>query len=185
MIGICSLLAALSGAPDSTRAPLDSAWLHRHRISLEGGYGYETTMWRVGTQHDWRKRRFAGGPWVGGVFVEATAGVWLAQSRFGGNRNIIDIGVTPVWQLLYERGGAFLPYVEAGVGFHHISETRLNNRVGLGTAFQFGDHAGIGVVVGRERRFDVTFRFQHLSNGGVRAPNHGVNFSSLRLALRL
>lgn len=180
-----SLIGVLATTADSTRVPLDSAWLHRHRVSAEGGYGYETTMWRLGTQHDWRRKRFAEGPWVGGVFVEATAGVWLGQARVGGNQTIVDVGVTPVWQLLYDRGGSLLPYVEGGVGFHHVSNTRLNNRVGLGTAFQFGDHAGVGLLLGRDRRYDVTFRFQHLSNGGVRAPNHGVNFSSLRFAVRL
>ena len=183
MIALATLaLIAILG--DSTRPSIDSTRLHPHRISAEGGYGYETSMWRVGTQHEFRKRRF-GARLVGGVFIEATAGAWNSQARAGDNRHLVDIGVTPVWQLLHDRGGAITPYAEAAVGFHHISETRLNGSVGLGTAFQFGDHAGVGVLFGTHRRYDLTFRFQHLSNGGLRAPNHGVNFSSLRFAVRL
>lgn len=178
------LLLALLAVGDSTRAQHDSA-AHRHRISLESGYGYETAMWRVGTQHEFRRRRFGSGPWAGGVFVEVTAGGWYGRSHVGENRDIIDLGVTPVWQLSRPSGSRIEPYVEAAVGFHHISETRINRRVGFGTAFQFGDHAGFGLRFGSKREYDLTFRFQHLSNGGVRRPNHGINFSSLRFAIRL
>ena len=181
---VVATLALVAILGDSTKPSVDSTLPHPHRISAEGGYGYETSMWRVGTQHDFRKRRF-GARLVGSVFIEATAGAWYSQSRAGDNRHIVDIGVTPVWQLLLDREGTITPYAEAAVGFHHISETRLNRRVGLGTAFQFGDHAGVGVLFGTRRRYDLTFRFQHLSNGGLRTPNHGVNFSSLRFAVRL
>ncbi len=180
-LAAAALVVALG---DSAKPSIDSSRLHRHRISAEAGYGYETSMWRLGTQHDFRRRRL-GASLAGRVFIEATAGAWHGQARAGDNRDILDIGVTPVWQLLRERGSAVTPYVEAAVGFHHISETRLNRRVGLGTRFQFGDHAGIGLLLGKRQRYDVTFRFQHLSNGGVRAPNHGVNFSSLRFGVRL
>lgn len=183
MLALAALIVAAD--PDSTRTVRDSTAKHSHRVSVEAGYGYETTMWRVGTQHDWRRRRFGQSAFVGSVFVEATAGVWYGNAGVGENRNIIDLGVTPVWQVLHDRGGSILPYAEAAVGFHHLSDTRLNRRVGLGTAFQFGDHAGVGLLFGRHRRYDLTFRFQHLSNGGVRRPNHGVNFSSLRFAARL
>lgn len=181
---LLSLVALL--AADSVRLPRDTT-RHNHRVSVEGGYGYETWMWRVGTQHDFRRRRFgsAASPWVGGVFVEVTAGAWYGRSRAGENRNLIDIAATPVWQLSLDRGGLIEPYMEAAVGFHHLSEVRINRRVGFGTAFQFGDHAGIGLRFGAKRSYDLTFRFQHLSNGGIRRPNRGINFSSLRFSRKI
>lgn len=185
MIATLALIAVVVEALDSTRAVRDTLPLHRHRVSIESGYGYETTMWRLGTQHDFRRRRFGSSSLMGRVFVEGTAGIWWGGAAAGDNRTIVDIGVTPVWQLLRETNGRVTPYLEAAVGFHHLSDTRLNRRVGLGSFFQFGDHAGAGLLFGRDHRFDLTFRFQHLSNGGVRRPNHGVNFSSLRFAMAL
>lgn len=176
-------LALLSILADTT-APRDTTPAHRHRISVEAGYGYETVMWRVGTQHDFRRRRFGAGNWVGNVFIEATAGMWHGRAEAGENRRIVDLAVTPVWQLIRDRGrGRLSPYMEASIGFHHISETDLNRSVSLGTKFQFGDHAGVGLRA--SERLDFTFRFQHLSNGGVRRPNHGVNFSSVRVSIAI
>ena len=54
----------------------------------------------------------------------------------------------------------------------------VSSDLGFSTRFQFGDHLGIGY---RFERYDVAVRFQHLSNGGMRNPNPGINFLLLRL----
>jgi lipid A 3-O-deacylase len=177
------VLPAALATFDSTLVRPDST-PHRHGLSVEVGYGYETAMWRVGTQH-FRRRRFGDGPWIGSVFIEATAGAWYGRSSYGENRDLIDLGLTPVWQLSRGLSEGTEWFVEAAVGLHYISETRINRRVGFGTFFQFGDHAGAGIRFCPRLRCDATFRFQHLSNGGIRRPNHGINFSSLRIGIRL
>lgn len=177
------ILAATVLASDSSGTRPDSLLrAHVHRLSVEVGEGYETSMFRVGGQHDWRRRAIGDGPWVFAGHLEVAAGGWFGHSKWGENRNLIDLGITPVWRFEYARPRGVTPHVEAAVGFHYISETRINVRTGFGSAFQFGDHAGIGVSLGSEKQYELTFRFQHLSNGGIRRPNHGINFSQLRFA---
>jgi lipid A 3-O-deacylase len=95
-----------------------------------------------------------------------------------------DIGITPVFRLERAARTAAVPYVEAAVGFHLLSDLRVNFRRNFSTHFQFGDHVGAGVRFGPEQRYDASVRFQHLSNGGLARPNPGINFLQLRLAYR-
>jgi hypothetical protein len=71
-------------------------------------------------------------------------------------------------------------YVEGAIGFHLVS-TRISAARVFSTAFQFGDHLGAGMRFGPGRRYDLGMRVQHLSNGGVRSPNPGINFVLVRL----
>ena len=45
--------------------------------------------------------------------------------------------------------------------------------------FQFGDHVAGGVRFGDKGQYDVQLRLQHLSNGGIKHPNPGINFAIL------
>ena len=90
-----------------------------------------------------------------------------------------DVGVTPV--LRYARN-ARRWYFEAGIGAHIFSDSHVSSDLGFSTRFQFGDHVGMGY---RFRDWDAAVRLQHLSNGGIRNPNPGINFLMLRLQYRL
>ena len=170
-------LATLDSAP----ARVDSQ-SRVHRFAVEVGDGYDTSMWRVSAQRDWRRSPLGESAWAFAGHVEIAGGAWYGHSAVGENRNLVDLGLTPVWRIEHTGWKAITPHAEAAVGFHYISETRINSRVGFGSAFQFGDHAGVGASFGEDRRYQMTFRFQHLSNGGIRHPNHGINFSQLRFA---
>ena len=74
-----------------------------------------------------------------------------------------------------------VPYVEAAIGFHLLSDQRVNFRRRFSTSFQYGDHLGVGARFGGRQRWDASFRLQHLSNGGLARPNPGINFVQLRL----
>ncbi|HEX5364976.1 MAG TPA: acyloxyacyl hydrolase [Gallionella sp.] len=54
--------------------------------------------------------------------------------------------------------------------------------VEYGSALQFGDHLGAGVRLGEHQQFDLALRFQHLSNGDIKQPNHGINLNQVRFA---
>ncbi|MDP1996021.1 MAG: acyloxyacyl hydrolase, partial [Gallionella sp.] len=43
-------------------------------------------------------------------------------------------------------------------------------------------HVGVGARFGDRRQFDLGYRFQHLSNGGIKKPNQGINFNQIRFA---
>lgn len=148
-------------------------------VSFEAGHGTGVAMWRLGAQWNWQKKWFTGGRWHLGGYWDAQLGAWH------GERDLWDVSLTPVFRLQASAPSAFSPYVEAAIGFHLLSETRVSDSRRLGSAFQFGDHIGIGARFGERARYDVGLRLQHLSNGGIRKPNPGINFWQLRFQATL
>jgi lipid A 3-O-deacylase len=151
-------------------------------ISLEGGRGDAgTELWRAGMQWKWDKKWFAERSWTLGGYWDLEFGRWSGQDAEGGNR-IWDLGLTPVFRLERTRRTSYFPYVEAAIGFHVISNLRVNSSKAFSSNFQFGDHIGVGVRYGERYRYDIGLRLQHLSNAGLKQPNPGINFWELRLA---
>jgi hypothetical protein len=52
------------------------------------------------------------------------------------------------------------------------------------TAFNFGDHVGIGREFGSEHRQELALRVEHFSNAGIDHPNPGENFVQVRWVVR-
>lgn len=94
-----------------------------------------------------------------------------------GGEDLWEVGLTPVFRLAVQDGDAFWGRfrLQAGIGFHLLSHTRYDGE-DLGSAFQFGDHIGLGYRFPKDRRWEAGYRFQHLSNGGLQPPNEGANF---------
>jgi hypothetical protein len=146
---------------------------HSHGIdglSVEVGAGEDRTgVLRLGITNRWRERTR--------LDAWQLAGYWEVQAAIWDNPdfNTADVGVTPVFR--FERRRFFL---EAAVGLHlvttHISAART-----FSTALQLGSHLGAGFYFGPGERYNLGLRVQHISNGGVREPNPGINFVLLRL----
>jgi len=152
-------------------------------VSVEDGNGNATDMMRAGVQWDWQKKWLDNGDWHLGGFWDASIGEWRGHAAIGGNQKVTDFGLTPVFR--YQRNSrvfGILPYVEGAIGFHLISPTFINSDRKFGSAFEFGDHVGAGFRFGSREQYDLTYRFQHLSNGGIKKPNQGINFNQIRLA---
>jgi len=147
-------------------------------VSFETGRGNDDTdLWRAGLQWNWDKKWLTRRSWTLGAYWD------LQLSRWSGNRDAVwDIGLTPVFRLERVQRSTYVPYIETGIGFHILSELGISNERRFSTKFQFGDHIGAGVRYGERYRYDVSVRLQHLSNGGIRRPNPGINFAQLRLA---
>lgn len=144
--------------------------------SLEVGRGDETDQLRAGLQWKWHRSWSAGRSWFLGAYWD------LQMGRWSGNREPIwDFGITPVFRFERRQAGTFTPYLEAAIGFHLLSDLRINSQRSFSTHFQYGDHLGAGVVFGARRQHDLGFRLQHLSNGGLAHPNPGINFAQVRL----
>ena len=146
-------------------------------VSIEAGSGNSTDMGRIGLQWDWKKRWFQGQNWHVGGYWDLSAGYWDLGARPGQNDNIAEIGLTPVFRL--QQNDLKGLYAEAAIGFHLLSRTSIGDRR-FSTRFQFGDHLGIGYRFGAKGEYDLSYRFQHLSNGGIKKPNDGINFSQIR-----
>jgi hypothetical protein len=105
----------------------------------------------------------------------AEIGYWNSDKDNRQNDNLWELGLTPVLRLAPKASGGMRPYLEAGLGGHVLSDTRIGERK-LSTAWQFGTHLGVGLDCGRLR---IGYRFQHLSNAGIKTPNDGIDFHVL------
>ena len=112
-------------------------------------------------------------------YGEAALGEWFTHGRDNGQRSrFTRIGLTPV--VRYRVAGRL--FVEAGIGLNVIlPEFRDGNR-SFATTFNFGDHLAIGTRFGAGDANELALRVEHYSNGGIREPNPGQNFLSLRFA---
>lgn len=147
-------------------------------IAVEAGSGDSTDMGRVAIQWDWNKRWFQGADWHVGGYWDLALGYWHRNAPAGQNEDITEIGLTPVFRL--QRNGLAGPYLEAAIGFHLLSDTTIGDKR-LSTQFQLGDHLGLGYRFGAKRALDLGYRYQHLSNAGIKQPNDGINFHQIRL----
>jgi lipid A 3-O-deacylase len=179
MIRKTAWLALAALASISNAHAVDSA-------SLEAGVGNEgTDLWRAGVQRQWQRRWFTDRSWTLGAYWDLQLGRWTGRVRSGSSereQNIWDISLTPVFRLERAERTSIAPYVEGAVGFHLLSDLRIDQRRLFSTHFQYGDHLGAGLRFGPEYRYDASLRLQHLSNGGLAQPNPGINFLQLRLA---
>lgn len=164
-LGICISLAAPAQA--------------QYRTEFAAGWGDDQThMARLGLARDWDQAWFTDGDWQLGGYWLAEIGYWNSDKGHGSNDDLWEVGLTPV--LRFEpKSGDVRPYVEAGIGGHVLSDTRIGPRK-FSTAWQFGSHIGAGIRCGQ---FEFGYRFQHLSNGDIKTPNNGINFHMVNASL--
>lgn len=144
-------------------------------VALEIGHGDESSdLARGSLQWRWQRSWFADTGWEVGGYWEASLGAWNTD------KTLYDIGFTPVFRL--QRRDWAGAYLEAAIGFHFLSDLSVTRTRLFGSRFQFGDHLGFGWRFGTRGRYDLGLRAQHLSNGGLKEPNPGINFVVLRLA---
>lgn len=150
-----------------------------------GKGGGETDRYRVCFTVDWEKE------WVGlqGWHITGYWEVGMDDWR-GKDNSLLAVSLIPVLRLQKNgnasqckegaRSGAPCIFIDVAVGLYLLSESNLGEK-DFSTAFQFGSHAGIGIMLGR---FEVGYRFEHISNGGIKEPNPGINFYLLRVVYR-
>ena len=151
-------------------------------VAVELGSGDGADMGRVAVQWDWNKRWLQGQNWHLGGYWDLGLGYWRHDDvRPGQNDEIFEIGLTPVFRV--QQNDLRGLYGEIGIGAHFLSRTSLGDKK-FSTSFQFGDHLGVGYRFGAKGAFDLSYRYKHLSNGGIKRPNNGINFNQVRLQYR-
>ena len=146
-------------------------------MAIESGQDHRTDMWRVSAQWQWLQCWLQGERWHLGGFWDLGLTQW-EQSVPGERTRLREIGLTPTFRL--QANNLRGVYLEAGIGAHLLEATSLGNKR-FGTAFQFGDHFGFGYRFGASGEFDIGYRYQHLSNAGIKLPNSGLDSNQLRL----
>ena len=167
LAGMAVLAAAPAGAIDGVA------------VELGRGDGTDTNLGRVAVQWDWGKRWLQGDNWHLGGYWDLGLGYWKRDDVLPGqNDSITEIGLTPVFRI--QQNDLTGLYGEIAIGAHFLSATSLGDKR-FSTSFQFGDHLGVGYRFGAKGAFDLSYRYQHLSNGSIKKPNNGINFNQLRL----
>lgn len=171
---ISALLGAVLAAP---------AW-GMDGIALEGGRSdssrADVSLVRLAAQWDWKVRWLERAGWFLGGYWDLQIGRWINDSPDRTHAGLWDVGLTPVLRLQWAGAGGFAPYLEGGIGAHLLSETSVSRERRFGSNFQFGDHLGFGLRFGPRQAFDLSYRYQHLSNAGIKSPNNGINFHQVR-----
>lgn len=169
--------AALLAAQSAFAIDVNSAY-------VEYGSASKVRMVRLGATQDFKPEWSwfnSNGTHLTGYW-DASVGFWEGRQWNnvpGAKKNIIDLGFTPVFRFENTNKKGF--YVEGGIGAHVLSRTYNNNDDGLSTAFQFGDHIGVGYVFDK---WEVAAKLQHFSNGGIKKPNSGVDYVVLKASYR-
>lgn len=162
-------------------------------VSFEYGKSDSTNadvkLYRVGALWDWNKQLLnLGSNWHIGGFWDVSVGYWDNSSPFQTHgyetSSIAEIGLTPTFRLQQNTISGFSPYAELAVGVHFLSKTFVGYERRFGSSFQFGDHLGAGFRFGDKGQFDIGYRYQHLSNAGIKDPNQGINYNIVRFQYR-
>lgn len=157
--------------------------------SIALSYGEDTgsgdiDVYRVGLQNRWERSWFNGGAWFLGGYWDAEI-AWM-DAGSGENRKLYDLSLTPVFRFQRDvnLSSGVTPFAEAGIGAHLLSETRIGSK-DLSTAYQFGPLLGVGLGFGERGQYELSYRYQHISNAGIKEPNDGLNIHLLRLGYSL
>ncbi|MDQ2989376.1 MAG: acyloxyacyl hydrolase, partial [Pseudomonadota bacterium] len=116
---------------------------------------------------------------------ELSLGYWRGRSDSHVNDSLIDLALIPALRFHPYGAEAQGPFVEGGIGVHLLSHTRIHDDRRFGSAFQFGDMVGVGWQFGAGGRYELGLRLHHVSNGGIKEPNQGLNFLQLRFVAPL
>ena len=171
------IAAALLAASAAAKAVDGMAIEYGHSDSSN----VSVNLYRVSVQWDWHKKLLDFGRWHLGGYWESSFGYWANNSFAATHGSIIEFGLTPVLRLQPNNPAGFSPYAELAAGVHLLSHTSVSEQRQFGSSFQFGDHVGAGVRFGDKGQYDIGYRYQHLSNAGIKGPNQGINFHQLRL----
>lgn len=148
---------------------------------LQWGEGSATEEVRAGAVWQWDSQWFDQGDWKLSGYWEAEIGQWQSRNAVGNQKYFTDIGFTPVFRFEQKFPSALVHYLEGAIGAHLITPVFNNTNRRFSTAFQFGNHIGIGMRFGARRQFDLAYRLQHLSNGAIKKHNPGINFNQVNL----
>jgi len=149
--------------------------------SIEAGKGPNSAIYKLGAQKMIGQdnaflNKYNLRPYV--EFSVARLEARRYQDMEGQSKSITNFGITPVlrWQKNREDG----VYAEIGLGINYMSDHYNNSGKVASTKYQFGDHIAVGYKFSNS--VDVSIKYQHYSNAGIKEPNPAINFTTIKLA---
>jgi hypothetical protein len=149
-------------------------------FGVAAAHGFGLGLTQNDLKHDLALATVSFGRVMSGLVAESHwfAGNWqLAGEIFGGGQYRPDgaylFGLTPILRYNFATGSRWVPFVEGGIGptvtdigLPDLSTTfQFNDQIGGGTRYFWSDSCAISLHV----------RYLHISNGGMKDPNFGVN----------
>lgn len=138
----------------------------------------------VGVAWPWAWKRMSQlGQWTGAT--EAFVSHWHVRSRWvPGTEAYTQVGAAPVLRLRFDQGRSPW-FVEGGIGVSWFDSVYESPRRLFSSRFQFYDALGVGRSFGPAREHELSLRFHHISNAGIKKPNPGENLLQLRYSRAL
>lgn len=156
-------------------------------FSMGGLYGYGRHTNVYGVQAVWapqEKPEYLARHDLG-LRLAAQLARWVAsESDAKYNHSLTDGSVMAEVRYGLSSEASVRSFAEAGLGLHLMSHTRIANRQ-LGVAFGFGTQLAVGAVFGDNGRYELAAFAHHVSNGGIKDPNDGINYFGVRCRVAL
>lgn len=173
--------ATLAGA--AAFPPASAQGLRPAGLYAQGGGGQSGLQAAsVGLVWPWSwSRPAAGGELT--VHAELFASQWRARAAGGGRQGFTQIGVVPMLRYRFAEGRSPW-FVEAGIGLSVIDRQFATPARTQASRWNFSDNLAMGHSFGAAGEHEVSLRWQHTSNAGLKDPNPGVDLILLRYAAR-
>jgi len=187
-----TIFARLLFVPILLLAPLtltqgaESRWVDSVTVSLgKDNDTNKTNAIQFGVQNKWNRTWFNDGAWFVGGFWDVSLA--YLKSDINQDTSVTDFSLTPFLRLQRDAqlSSGVTPFSQIGLGGHLLSDTELGNR-DLATRLQFGPQVGLGIGFGEKGNYELTYRYQYLTNGGIKQPNDSLkmHFFSFGYAFR-
>jgi lipid A 3-O-deacylase len=148
------------------------------------GAGTATDSWSVGAQWHWRRTWLIRDSLLLRGRWEFAVGRWRADEDDSGDEFwVTQLSAVPSLRLSASASRGW--YAEIGSGPSVLMPVFQSRSRSFSTEFNFQSHLAIGHTLGAHGEHDLALRIEHFSNAGIREPNPGMNFVSLRYTYRL
>lgn len=175
-IGSLAFACYQGKAPCSLTPDIDSDKL---TLSTDIGSDNSVEQFRLALGADWKSSLYESDRFDISGRWEINTNFWHSTLTNPLNEQGFVIGLTPVFQYAFKTP-SFKPYLEMGGGPQFLSDITIENEY-KSTLFQFGSVFGLGITT---KRFEIGYRYLHISNANIELPNPGTDFHSLHLGYK-
>lgn len=134
---------------------------------------------RTGMIRQWTEQWFPEGHWHLTGYWEATLAYLNSDDSKG--KSAADASFAPVFRFRPNALGGAQPYWDLALGLHLLSTQKLDAKHDLGSPLLLAPLVGVGVTFGEKSQYDLGYRFQHLTNFGIKEPDDGLSLHQVRL----
>ncbi|HYE41522.1 MAG TPA: acyloxyacyl hydrolase [Ramlibacter sp.] len=158
-------------------------WMPDGVSAQVGAGGRGTNMAGAGIVWDWDFQRLRRKAELT-AHTEFMVNHWRGDaSSGGGTDSLTQLVLLPSLRIRLSRGASPW-FIELGIGASWMDERFETPRKRFGSRWNFYDMMGVGHTFGAEHEHELSLRWIHVSNAGLKKPNPGQDFLQLRYVAR-